>query len=212
MKTGFAALFLAASLMVILPSASATLVPPFTSSPGVSLTSIASMPSGVLVATTHTVNFAFGTPTKPAKNMGTVTENVYRDPSGFLFFVFQVHVTGGLNGDIERLSSGDWVNSISINAEQYTPSGDKNAVGVDRNGGGTVGITWTPILTNGQTSSFVVLYTDAKSFIPGTIGLIDSGSSPSIPGFVASAPEPATLSLLGFGLIGLGALRKKLLK
>jgi len=205
-------LFMAVALAVTISvaTASATLVPPFTGAPGVSLTTIPALPTGTLVADTGTIHFSFGTPTNPGKNTGTLSEEVFQDAHGFLFFVFQVTVTGGKKGDIERLSTGDWANSIQIDAEQYAPGTDVNALGVDRNGLGTVGINWDPILLHGQASAFVVLYTKSTEVIPGTLGLIDSGSNPTIPGYVAAAtPEPSTLWLLAYALAGVGGLRKK---
>jgi len=187
----------------------ATVVPPFTPSPGLPPDVIGSVPLGTQVATTGAVFFSFGTAAKPAKNTGFVEEDVFRDGSGFLFFVFQIQV---LTGDIKNISTGDWDNSILINAHQAAAGGTRAAFGVDRNGVGTVGIDFNPLVTPGVTSYAVILYTYAKNFIPGAIGLIDTGSNPSIPGFVAApaaTPEPATLSLLGFGILGLGALRKK---
>jgi len=73
-----------------------------------------------------------------------------------------------------------------------------------------LGINFTPLASH-VTSYAVILYTNATVFLPGGIGLIDTGSNPTIPGYIAAAtPEPATLSLLGFGLLGLGAFRKRL--
>ena len=183
--------------------ATATLVPPFTASPGITPPTVNSVPVGMKVATTGNIPFNFGTAKSPHKNTGTVTETVYEDTAhhDYLFFVFQIVVTGGTLGDIDRLTIGDWDNSVYIDATQYAPGADKKALGVDRNGLGTVGINWVPLLTKGQTSAFVILYTHSTKFEAGTIGLIDTGSSPSLPGYVAlPAPEPSALSFLLFAV------------
>ena len=195
-------------LVVLLAvSASATVLPPFTPAVGVSPNVLGSLPTGNLVATTGWINYTFGIPTNPTKNKGSVEENVYRDPSGFLFFVFQIKVT---KGDIKTISSGDWDNSIWMDVEETAAGGTVKPLGVDRNGYGTVGINfYNPLVLPGKTSFDVVIYTHSKNFIPGGIGLIDSGSSPTLPGYVAT-PEPGTLSLLGMGLMAIGTLRKRL--
>jgi len=221
MKRFVVALALILASVAVLVPASATVVPPFTSAPGIVPTTIFSDPmsAGTAVVTTGPVSFSFGG-SGNNKNTGTVIESVRRDPTNnnFLFFVFQVSVTGGPSGDVTRISTGDWDNSIGIVALQFQDGGTIPSNGVDRNGLGTVGINFdNPLVTKGKTSWEVVLYTNATTFTAGTIGLIDSGSNPSIPGYVATTatattnttPEPATLSLIAFGLLAVGTLRKR---
>jgi len=205
----FAFVSLLASVAVFAAlSASATVVPPFTPTPGIAPTVLGSLPAGSLVVSTGPIPYSFGTFANPNKNQGFLIENVYRDSSGFLFFVFQIQVT---KGDIKTISVGDWDNTIKIDAEQFSAGGTTKPTGVDRNGFGTVGINfYLPLVFQGKTSYDVILYTNAKGYMPGGIGLIDSGSSPTQPGFVAAAPEPAAFSLLGFGVIAIGTFRKRL--
>ncbi|HVZ19366.1 MAG TPA: PEP-CTERM sorting domain-containing protein [Terriglobales bacterium] len=196
------------ALLAIAIPISATVIPPFTQSPGLAPDMVGGLPTGNVVADTGAVFFHFGTPGDPNKNTGYVDEAVFQDANtGFLSFVFQILV---LTGDIKTISIGDWDNSIFIDAHMTPNTGTLAPQGVDRNGFGTVGINFNPLVTSGITSYAVILETQSTAFIDGGIGLIDTGSSPTIPGFVAVAtPEPATLSLLGFGLLGLGTLRKR---
>ena len=192
---------------LLISTASATNLPPFTSSPGVVPNVLGSLPPGSLVATTGTIKYSFGVPKNPTKNTGTLTESVYRDSHGFLFFVFQIQVT---KGDIKTISTGDWENSIKIDAEETKAGGTIKVTGVDRNGYGTIDFNfYNPLILAGKKSYDLILYTNAKLFTEGAIGLIDSGSSPSISAFVAATPEPGSLSLLAIGMVGSLVYRKR---
>jgi len=203
-------LLLMISLLITGIVASATVIPVGTASPGITpaVTPLDPMTVGTLVVTTGPVSFSFGGTAIHPKNTGWVVETVRRAPTGNLLFIFQVHVSGGPSGDVERLSTGDWGLSVGINAFQYQDGGDVTAVGVDRNTGGTLGINFNPLVEKGDTSWEVVLYTSTPNYIPGSIGVIDTGSNPSIPGWVAT-PEPATLSFLAFGLGALMLRRRR---
>jgi len=76
--------------------------------------------------------------------------------------------------------------------------------------GSVVGFNWpagAPI-GNGDWSSSLLIFTNATTYKPGQVAIIDSGSADLV-GYAPSVPEPATLSLLGIGLLGLFGFRKK---
>jgi len=196
-------------LAIALPTY-ATIIPPFTPSPGLAPNQVPGLPPGTVVQDTGWMYFHFGTLADPNKNTGYVEEIVYQDiNTNFLSFVFQIQV---LTGDIKTMSVGDWDNSIQIDAQMTANGGTLMPQGVDRNGFGTMGINFNPLVVSGVTSYAVTFATNSTVLLPGGIGLIDTGSNPTMPGWVAGpvdTPEPATLSLLACGLLGLGALRKR---
>ncbi len=88
-------------------------------------------------------------------------------------------------------------------------SGKQAAFGSLDIGGGTVGFVWigANVLTAGQTSAWVMLETDLKSYIPGQVGVQD-GTTANLNSLVP-VPEPATYAgLFALGLAGFAAFRR----
>ncbi len=139
------------------------------------------------------------------------------DAAGHLVFAYQVHLDNSPpnppTADVQKISSGDWDPSITVDAKQFALNpGDVASGGINRLNG-VITIYWqTPLVKAGQTSYIELLYTNATQYTTDTFGIQD-GAGTTVSGFIPLAPtttpEPATLSLLGIGLAGLAALRKR---
>ncbi len=172
-----------------------------------------SWPSG-LTAASAPINGTFTLYSHLIPYYGTYYTQVFTDASGHLVFAYQITSLGKLTQpcpkgftcslDVQKISTGDWGDWITIDAKQFGSSSQVKSNGINRLNGVVTMYFQSPLIYPGNVSDTLLLYTNAHQYVKSTIGIQD-GSSDTVLGYVPIAAEPATIFTFGLGLLGLGA-------
>ncbi len=183
------------------------------------------MGPGTLLAD-MSVDFAYTT--TAGTNMGTIESAVY-DDGGTLDFYYQVTNDPTSATALARLTATNFAN-FATDAGYRTDGGTLTGttftngmqipVTADSNSTGSVigfsfypPTTPTPEIGPGQASVVLVISTDATAFMAGNASIIDGGTDTVAafqPTVASSVPEPASMGLLGLGLIAVAGVGRRL--
>jgi hypothetical protein len=173
-------------------------------------------PTGGIVQAGTGVAVPFASPAGPGQFSGTLTTTVISgDPSnplGGLTFTYRITNDAVSLAALERMTSLDFTGFLT-DVSYQTPAAGVVPTSVDRDASGsTVGWSFSPlgagVIPAGGASALVVVQTNAQFFAPAAANLID-GSIGVAASFGPAVPEPASLVLLGIGLLSAGSLSQR---
>jgi hypothetical protein len=179
------------------------------------------MTPGILLAD-MTTDFTYST--SAGTNSGTIESAVYND-GGTLDFYYQISNSDSSATALARLTATDFAGFTTNAAFRSDGStlggttfvnGELPPITADSNvDGSVIGFSFYPPTTPnpeigpGQQSYVLIISTNATTYSVGNASIIDGGTDTVAAFQPGSVPEPASLGLLGFGLIALAGLGRR---
>jgi hypothetical protein len=174
-------------------------------------------PTGGIVQAGTGLAVPFASPPGPGSFFGTLTTTVIAgDPSnalGGLTFTYRITNNDAGLSAIERMTNLNFTGFLTDVSFQV-PAAGVAPTSVDRDASSsTIGWTFSPlgagVIPLGGASAVVVIQTNASAFAPINANIIDGSVAVAASFGPVAIPEPASLALLGMGMLSVGVLRRR---